>query len=130
MMFEGTVDEILSIYRKITVKNSKEQINEEKASFTIQRSSEDNTQKFIIIPKLAKLIEYIEMKRNFKHDILSVEEHFFKKRISSRKNPQIYRLLSLRLIKARKKIEIRYGGKFESTLNNAKNLKSYSFKKN
>ena len=136
--FEGTPQELLSIYDELKQRKEK----------TIQ-IADTVPHKFdppgtippapslrllecellkINMPTVDQLTTYILSKPKFEHDILDVETHFFKKQIKSRKYGRLYRELRTKLENARKSIEVSKHGAFERRSSRPRNLQVYTFK--
>ena len=124
---EGTEEEIISLYDRVRqhIEECKMEAASLSSRFTV-RTKEDELARSM--PTIEQLIGFILSKPKYEHDIVEVENHFLKKRITSRENETLYRKLSFDLQKARKVIEMQKAGAFEQQATLSKNLKKYIFK--
>lgn len=81
------------------------------------------------LPPDEAVMEYITSKTDFKHNLFDVQERFFGRRFSSRgkETKSMYHKTHRQLRKVHKKIEKKYGGKFEGALGKDR-LKYFTFK--
>jgi hypothetical protein len=96
----------------------------------VHRKSKVNRTKAVNldIPTVDQLMEYLLKQDRYEHDILSIEDVFWDRRVTARENQLLYRKLHDNLERARHKIEAITPGKFEQQLTSTKNLKKYVFK--
>jgi hypothetical protein len=124
---EGTEEEIVSLYNKVrqNIEGYKiEATASLSSSFTVETKEEELARR---MPTVEQLISFILSKPKYEHDIVEVENHFLKRRITSRENETLYRKFSFDLQKARKVIEAQKVGTFEQQTTLSKNLKKYVF---
>lgn len=81
------------------------------------------------LPSDDKVMEFIQSKQNFAHNIEEMQKQFFGKTFSSRGNSQrMYHRTARQLGIVREKLEKRFEGKFVSESTGVRNLRRYVFK--
>jgi hypothetical protein len=127
---EGTEEEILSLYDRLCTHIDELKIAESNSVnlATLDAEARAHAALSLSMPTVEQLVSFILSKPKYEHDIVEIEDHFLKKRITSRDNPSLYRKLSFDLQKARKVIETQKAGEFVQHATPSKNLKKYMFK--
>jgi len=93
------------------------------------KEKEDEGMINVPLPSDDKVMEFIQTKDNFAHDIEEVQRQFFGKTFSSRGNSQrMYHRTARQLIMVREKLEKRFEGKFVQESTGIRNLRRYVFK--
>ncbi len=102
---EGSIEEIKELIEKLVAGGYKAE----------KVSAEEDVEIKSRIPDQETLINFIISRPNFEHSNFDVAEYFFGRRFaSSGSDAKKYNALYRRLVRAREKIEQRYGGKFVS----------------
>lgn len=127
---EGTEEEILSLYDRLCTHMDELKMAKSNSVDLADLDAEAEKYEELVqsMPTVEQLVSFILFRPKYEHDIVEIENHFLKKRITSRDNPSLYRKLSFDLQKARKVIETQKQGAFEQQATPTKNLKKYVFK--